>query len=276
MGASLARPGCGALATRSTSSRSGTSPCSRSRGCPRTRRAANAREQHGGAAPRPSPRQADDRPRARDGTPHRQRAQVRRRRRARSRSGGAGRGRRRSGRSRCRTSTRPTRAASWPGATSTFSVPRPPRCSRAGQGSRAARRPTPSRRSRARCCLFARRSATSGSSPRTSRRCEPPRRSRRPRACCRAAMLSSSSSKQPSASCWCRARISVNGSGRPASGQARCSSTARSAEPGDGRNTRCGSSPGRRLSRPARDAVEAEAAALPLPIDRPIEVVWSS
>ena len=31
-----------------------------------------------------------------------------------------------------------------------------------------------------------------------------------------------------------------------------------------------------RLSRPARDAVEAEAAALPLPIDRPIEVVWSS
>jgi winged helix DNA-binding protein len=31
-----------------------------------------------------------------------------------------------------------------------------------------------------------------------------------------------------------------------------------------------------RLSRPARDAVEAEAGSLPLPVDRPIEVVWDT
>jgi hypothetical protein len=34
--------------------------------------------------------------------------------------------------------------------------------------------------------------------------------------------------------------------------------------------------PWKRLSRGAREAVEAEARALPLPLDRPIEVVWET
>ena len=150
------------------------------------------------------------------------------------------------------------------------------RASPAGRGSRGARRPLPSPRSKGRSCRSDRRSATSGCSQTTSRRCAPPRRPPRPRVCCRAAMPTSCSTEQ-SGSCSSRGRISGSGSGRPACGRARSSSRARSAEPGDGRSTSCGSTPGQRLSRERRDAVEAEAAALPLPgLDRPIEVVWNT
>ena len=69
------------------------------------------------------------------------------------------------------------------------------------------------------------------------------RRPPRPRACCRAATPTSCSTEQ-SGSCSSRARTSGSGSGRPACGRARSSSKARSAEPGDGRTTPCGSTPG--------------------------------
>ena len=275
MGASLADPGVGPSLPGLRRREAGLPPV-HPRAAARGREGPPTRAADGGAAPHASPRQADDRPRARDGTPNRQRAQVRdddgHARDPVGRGAGAGGlGGRGAGH-------RPGRRA--PGAGPAL----PPRLRpRDRPGVRALGRDLEplggrrrSRRSRARCCLFARRSATSGSSPRTSRRCELPRRSRRPRACCRAAMPSSSSSKQPSASCWCRARISVNGSGRPASGQARCSSTARSAEPGGGRNTRCGSSPGDASRGQRATRSRPRRAALPLPVDRPIEVVWSS
>ena len=136
----------------------------------------------GRAAARPSRRQAHDGPRGRARARHRQLDQVRR-------DDGHGRdplGRRASadhldGR-RCRRSTRPTRAASSLGATSTSSGRRRLTGSPAGPGSRGARRPTRSPRSKDRCCRSDRRSATSGCSPTTSRRCAPPRRPRRARA----------------------------------------------------------------------------------------------
>ena len=206
----------------------------------------------GGAAPRASRQQADDRPRARRAPSDRQRAQVRDDdRHARDplgrRAGAGGLGGRGAGRS-----TPPTRAASWPGATSTSTGRRAPTCSRAGRGSRDARRPGPSPRSRARCFRSARRSARSGCSPRTSPSYARPRPPRRPRACCRAATRTSSSCRQPSASSWSRARTSANGSGRPVSGRARCSSTARSAAPGDGRAHAAGRALGTPLAGSAR------------------------
>ena len=198
---------------------------------------------HGGAVARPSRRQADDGPRGCGRTRRRELAQVRH-------DDGHGRHplgpahvRRRSGRSSPRRSSRPTPVASSLDATSTFSGPRRPTGSPAGQESPGGRRPTHSRRSKHRCCRFERRVATSGCSRRTSRRFAPPRRPPRPRACCRAAMPTSCSTEQ-SASFSFRARISGSVCGRPACGRARSSSKARSAEPGDGRSTPYGSTPG--------------------------------
>ena len=96
------------------------------------------------------------------------------------------------------------------------------------------------------------------------------------RACCRAAMPTSCSTER-SGSFSCRGRISGSGSGRPACGRARSSSKARSAGPGDGRSTPCGSTPGHvsRVERATRS--RPRPAALPLPgLDRPIEVVWNT
>ncbi len=83
------------------------------------------------------------------------------------------------------------------------------------------------------------------------------------------------SSTGPSGSCSCPPPTSADGSGRRASGPARCWSTARSAARGGVRSTRCGSSRGAACRAAVRDAVEAEAAALPLPgLDRAIVVQW--
>ena len=74
-----------------------------------------------------------------------------------------------------------------------------------------------------------------------------------------------------------RERISGYGSGRLACGRARSSSKARYAERGDARSTSCGSTPGDACRVAMRDAIEAEAGALPLPgIDRSIDVVWDA
>ena len=113
----------------------------------------------------------------------------------------------------------------------------------AGQGSPAGRQETHSRPSRHRCCRFDRHLATNGCSQKTSRRFSPVRRPPRPRACCRAAIPTFCSTER-SGSFWSRAKISSNVSGRHACGQARSSSKARSAEPGDGRTTAYGSTPG--------------------------------
>ena len=83
-----------------------------------------------------------------------------------------------------------------------------------------------------------------------ARDARPRDRRTRPHACCRAAMPTSCSTEQ-SGSFSFRARIGGSVSGRPACGRARSSSTARSAEPGDGRSTRFGSMPGY-VSRVAR------------------------
>ena len=199
-----------------------------------------------------------------------------RRRRAPSLSAGRARGRRPSGPSPLRKSPRPPHSASWRGATCMCSGRPRPTASPAGPESRRGRRPRLSRRSRESCCRFGRRSATSGCSQRTSRRCDPPSRPTRPRACCRAGMPTSCSTER-SASCSFRARIGGSGSGRRVSGPARSSSPARSAAPGGGRATPSRIETWARLSRGARDAVEAEAATLPLPgLDRPIEVVWET
>jgi hypothetical protein len=46
---------------------------------------------------------------------------------------------------------------------------------------------------------------------------------------------------------------------------------------GGGRTTPYESTPWARLSRATRDAIQAEATALPLPgVDRPVEVVWTT
>ena len=113
----------------------------------------------------------------------------------------------------------------------------------AGQGSPGGRRVTDSRPSRHRCCRFDRHLATNGCSQKTSRRFAPARRSPRPRACFPAATPTFCSMEQ-SGSFSFRARISDSVFGRPACGQARSSSKARSAEPGDGRTTPYGSMPG--------------------------------
>ena len=64
-------------------------------------------------------------------------------------------------------------------------------------------------------------------------------------------------------------RSAAASSGRRACGRARSSSRARSAEPGDARSTPCGSTPGDACRVRMRDAIEAEAGALPLPgVDR--------
>jgi hypothetical protein len=147
------------------------------------------------------------------------------------------------GRSPLRRSPRSTRVANSPDATSTSSVPRQLKGSRAGLGSHGDRQLTHSPPSRDRCCRFDRHLATSGCSQKTSRRFAPARRSPRPRACCRAAMPTSCSTEQGGSFSF-RARISDSFYGRHACGQARSSSKARSAEPGDGRTTPYGSMPG--------------------------------
>ena len=106
-----------------------------------------------------------------------------------------------------RRSTRPMRAASSLDATSTSSGRPLLTGSPAGQGSRGARRPMHSPRSKDRFCRSDRRSATSGCSQTTSRPCAPPRRPLRPRACCRAATPTSCSTGR-SGSFSFRGRIS--------------------------------------------------------------------
>ncbi len=173
-------------------------------------------------------------------------------------------------------STLPTRVASSLDATSTFSDRRRPTGSPAGQGSPGGRRPTHSRPSRHRCCRFDRHLATSGCSQKTSRRFSPVRRSPRPRACCRAAMPTFCSTEQSGTllvpredqrqrlwtpRVWPGALLvegEIRGTWRRAQHTVRIDAWAR-------------------LSRGARDAIEAEASSLPLPgLDRPIEVVWHS
>ncbi len=130
-------------------------------------------------------------------------------------------------------------------ATSMCSGRRPPTGSPAGPGSRPARRRPRSPRCTASCCRSERRSATSSCSRTMSAPCEPPPVSPQPRpsASCRAA-IRTSSSRAPSGSCSFRDPTSDGASGRPVSGLARSSSTARSAAPGDARTTRFGSTPG--------------------------------
>ena len=163
-----------------------------------------------------------------------------RQRLARSPSAGRAHGHRSSGPSPRPRSIPPTRAVTSLDATSTSSG-RPRRTrSPAGPGSLGVRQPTHSPRSKDHSSRFDRRSATSSCSRRTRRPCVAARRPPRPRACYRAAMRFSCSTEL-SVSCSCRARISGSGSGRPASGRARSSSTARSAEPGDALSTPFGS-----------------------------------
>ena len=231
---------------------------------------------HGRAVARPSRRQADDRPRGRARARRRQRDQVRRDDgHGRDPLGGRACADGLDGR-RCRGRT----GRRLPRARSTL----PPRLRARdrqrvrplGRNLARGRRPTHSPRSRDRCCRSDRRSATSGCSRRTSRRCAPPRRPPRPRACCRAAMPTSCSTEQ-SGSFSFRGRTSGSVSGRPACGRARSSSTARSAEPGDGRSTRCGSTPGH-VSR-ARRATRSRPRPPPCrfqALDRRIEVVWDA
>ena len=232
---------------------------------------------HRRAVARPPRRQADDGPRGcgarsasatRSGTP---------RRRARSPSAGKARVRRRSGRSTLPRSTRPTRAASSLDATSTSSGRRRLTGSPAGQGSRDA--------SAADAFALARRIAAAG--PIAARRRVAARRRRagdsrrrdgspRPRACCRAAMPTSCSTEQSGSfssratdqrqrlwtpRVWPGALLvegEIRGTWRRAHHTVRIDAWAR-------------------LSRGTRDAIEAEASALPLPgVDRPIEVVWNT
>ena len=173
-----------------------------------------------------------------------------------------------------RRSTRPTRGASSRGATCTssgrrradgfaqwagISARRPPtrsrRSSEAAAGRLAARQRVAARRGRARV-----RAAAAAAAP--------------------ARLLPSGDAYfllwERNASCSSRRKTGAARSGRAASGRARCWSTARSAAPGAGRATPCGSRAGSRSVRGAR-AVEAEAASLPLPgNERRIEVSWEA
>ena len=149
----------------------------------------------------------------------------------------------RSGLSPLRRSARPTRGASSPGVTSTSSGLRPLRGSPAGLGSPSAPRPTRSRRWRS---LLPVRSPLGDEWLLAD---DEPAMRATATAAAPARLLPSGDAYfllwGADRSCWFRARISGNSSGRLASGRARSSSTARSAEPGDGRSTRFGSMPGR-------------------------------
>jgi hypothetical protein len=167
-----------------------------------------------------------------------------------------------------------THAASSPGATSTSSRRPPLTGSPAGPGSRGVRQPRHSPRSQDPFCQSDRHSATSGCSRRTRRPCGPRKLSPHPRACCRAAMRTSCSTER-SGSFSCRGRISGSGSGRPAFGQA--PSSPRGEIRGTWRRAQhtVRIDAWTRLPRRTRDAIEAEARALPLPVEREIGVAWS-
>ena len=189
-----------------------------------------------------------DRPRGRRRARRRQRDQVRRddrhRRDPLGRRPGAGRLDRRRRRHR----SRPTPAASSPGATSTFSGRRPRKSSRAGQVSPGARRPPRSPRSKDRSWRSARRSATSGCWQTTSRRCAPREASDAARAPAaeRRRLLPARRGRAGAARPVrgaARAALDARGSGR-----ARSSSTARSAAPGGAPTRSCGSSAWTKLS----------------------------
>ena len=135
-------------------------------------------------------------------------------------------------------STRPTRAASSLDATSTSSGRPRLTASPAGRGSREAPRPPRSPRSKGRSWRFERHSATSGCSRRRAGHSRPGDgfRARAPTAERRYLLPARRRGAGASRS---RGRISGSCSGRPASGRARSSSKARSAEPGDEHSTPC-------------------------------------
>ena len=242
---------------------------------PPARRAASAER-----GPRPPRRRAHDRPRGgararssatRSGTP---------RRPARSRSAGTARGRRSSGASRRHDDrARPTRAASSPDATSTSSGRRPPTGFARWAGISRPRGGAPRsprwRRSLAAGPIAARRRA--GCSRTTSPRCAPPPASRR-------------RARAPAAERRCVLPPPRRRAGAPRA-RARSSderlwtlprlarrAPRRRRDPRDlatRASTRCGSTPGRACRAGARDAVEAEASALPLPrVHGDLAVVW--
>ena len=203
--------------------------------------------------------------------------QVRRADRDRADPVGRGTPAHRLDRARRRTSTPATRASSSRADTSTSSVRRRPRHSRSGPGSGRRRRPGRVR--------GARRIADGGADAHRRgvdperRRADVPRPrpdSRRRHGSSRAATRTSSC-RAPIGSSWSPTPTTVASSGPRGSGPAPSSWRARSSGRGAARGPDVTIGSWRRLTPPEREAVEAEAASLPLPdVGRPVRVRWGA